>query len=155
VRADGPKSARSRSEGRRRAGTRRLRTGLAWGATAGYAAALAATTPFTLAADVLTAVALAALALGAARTLVRSSGPAADRAGLRPLAPWVALAVAVVGWELGTYFAGAPRADHPTFSSMADAVDRTFVLKMAMGMAWLGLGRRLARPAPGSNPGTP
>ena len=48
-------------------------------------------------------------------------------------------------WEVADYAARGSRADHPTLSSMFDAVDRFFVLKTLMFFAWLCLGAAILR----------
>jgi hypothetical protein len=58
-------------------------------------------------------------------------------------------------WELADYAARGSRADHPTLSSMLDAVDRFFVLKTLLFFAWLCLGAailRKGRPAAAPTP---
>jgi hypothetical protein len=49
------------------------------------------------------------------------------------------LFVAVAAWESYTYLAPGSRAEHPTFSSMTDAVDRFYLLKALVFLAWLAL----------------
>ena len=115
-------------------------------ATVAYALAAATTKPFTTAADVLTAVPIAALA---AAVVVcwplrpvrgRGEGTRWPLPGGRGLVPWLVLAAAVVAWELVEYLAPGGRAAHPTLSSMADAVDRHTVAKAIVFAAWLWLG---------------
>jgi hypothetical protein len=105
----------------------------------GYSVLLARTTPFTGTADVATAVPLALFLV--ALVLRRPARPAIP---LVPVAtrrwPWVVVAVATVGWELYCYLAPGSRSEHPTFSSMTDAVDRTWGLKVVVVLAWLLLG---------------
>jgi hypothetical protein len=50
-----------------------------------------------------------------------------------------------VAWELADYAARGSRADHPTLSSMLDAVDRYFVLKAFVFFLWLYLGAAIVR----------
>lgn len=57
---------------------------------------------------------------------------------------WVTLLVAALGWELIS-FRLSPRIDHPTLSSIADAIMRTHPGRFAMFAAWLGLGYWLFR----------
>jgi hypothetical protein len=114
---------------------------------AAYSAAAAATTPFSWQADLLTALPIGAVAIAVVirwplRTRSRPRG-AAGRARSR-FAPWVALLGAVVVWELVQY-AFANRAQHPTLSSMADAVDRNVVLKAVVIFVWLYLGAAIVR----------
>ena len=73
----------------------------------------------------------------------RSSRPAFSQA--HPWRAWIILFGAVVAWELAEYAARGSRADHPTLSSMADAVDRTFVLKALVFFLWLYLGAAIVR----------
>ena len=123
----------------------------------GYSFGAAATTPFTLAADVVTAVPIVVLAVAAVwrwpwRPVVRRP-PAGAR---HPYRDWVVLGAAVVVWELVAYAARGSRGAHPTLSSMADALDRFYVLKVALFFGWLCLGALVvrlggARPA-GSGP---
>jgi hypothetical protein len=116
---------------------------------AGYALVVAATTPFTLAADVATAVPLAACAVAAAVRWPRRPTPLPPLGGgtgpRHPYLPWVAVVVALVGWEFFNYLAPGSRADHPTLSSMVDAVNRFYGLKAAVVLAWLALGWMLVR----------
>ena len=62
-----------------------------------------------------------------------------------PWRAWVVLFAAVVAWELVDYAARGSRADHPTLSSMLDAVDRTYVLKAFVFFLWLWLGAAIIR----------
>ena len=120
---------------------------LAWAALAlGYSFAAAATTPFTVAADVVTAVPIVALAVAAVwhwpwRPVV-SRAPAGAR---HPYRAWLLLGAAIVVWELVDYAARGSRAAHPTLSSMADAVDRFYLLKTALFFGWLCLGALIVR----------
>jgi hypothetical protein len=57
---------------------------------------------------------------------------------------WVALFAALMAWELIS-FALKPRADHPTLSSIADAVMSTHPGRFAMFAAWLAVGYWLFR----------
>lgn len=114
--------------------------------SAGYALAVAATTPFTWAADVMTAIPIAAAAVLAVvlwpahpdrpAGLVEDGRP---RLG-HPFLAWLILLGVVVGWELGEYLWRASRSAHPTLSSMADAFDGHAVGKAVGCMAWLWLG---------------
>ena len=51
----------------------------------------------------------------------------------------------IVAWELVQYVARGSRGAHPTLSSMADAVDRTYVLKAVVFFGWLCLGALIVR----------
>jgi hypothetical protein len=107
-----------------------------------YALGAATTTPFTLPADVMVAVPLVALAV-----LVVVRWPRSTKA-LRPSrAPsghpnlgWGILLAVFSGWELFNYLVHGSRANHPTLSSMTDAVDRYYALKVLLFLAWLALG---------------
>ena len=69
------------------------------------------------------------------------AGPCAPslsgRPGRHPYRDWIILGVAILVWELAVYTARGSRADHPTFSSMVDAVDRYYVLKAVLFFGWL------------------
>jgi hypothetical protein len=112
-------------------------------AAAAYALCAATTTPFTWAADAVTAVPIVALAvLAVARWPVRPEPlalPEAQRAR-HPYRPWLVLAVGVVAWELVEYLARGSRGAHPTLSSMVDALDRHYVGTAALFFSWLCLG---------------
>jgi hypothetical protein len=119
--------------------------------SAGYALGAAATTPFTAAADVMTAIPIAvvtvlAVALWPAHP-DRSAALVEDgRPGLRhPYMGWVFLLAVVVGWELVEYLWRGSRAAHPTLSSMADALDAHLVGKAAAFLTWLWLGAAIVR----------
>jgi hypothetical protein len=104
-----------------------------------YALGAAATTPFSLAANVMTAIPIVLLgALAVARwplrpRPVRPSGP-------HPFRAWIILGVAMLVWEVAVYAARGSRADHPTLSSMVDAVDRYYLLKFVLFFGWLCVG---------------
>jgi hypothetical protein len=126
-----------------------------------YSLVAASTTPFTLPADVLTGLAIVGMAvLLAVRWPLRPRtlrAGAAERAGTigHPYLPWLALLIVFVGWELFNYLVHGTRADHPTFSSITDAIDRFYLLKTLLFLSWLaaalvivrsGSRRRAARP---------
>jgi hypothetical protein len=48
-------------------------------------------------------------------------------------------------WELFNYVVHGPRGDHPTFSSITDAVDRFYLLKSVVILGWLALGWMILR----------
>jgi hypothetical protein len=112
----------------------------------GYSFGAAATTPFTVAADVMTALPIALLGVAAVwrwpwRPVVwRPAAGAAATEARHPYRAWVVLAAAIVVWELVDYAARGSRGAHPTLSSMADALDRFYVLKAALFFGWLSLG---------------
>ncbi len=117
------------------------RAGALVGAAA-YAAALALTQPFTLAADVLTARPVAAGALGA---LVAVRRPAPRQAvDWRAAAPRLVLVGAVVVLERVMLASGA-RASHPTLSSLYDRAARYQAAKAAIAFGWLVVGWELVR----------
>ena len=100
----------------------------------------------------MTAVPVAALAVGAIvywpRHPVEAPG-APLRATVR--GPGLVAPATVVAWELVNELVPGSRGDHPTLSSMLNAVDRYYALKALVFLAWLGLGWtvvRLGRPAP-------
>jgi hypothetical protein len=130
-----------RSSGRRPVLTAARVAGLV--GAAAYAGLLASTRPFTVEADVVTAVALVA---AASAVVVRLAGDRSvpDGIGWRPYLPWLVMAAAVVAWELACFFGGA-RPSHPTLSSIYDIVARSEAAKAAVVLAWVGLGWALVR----------
>ena len=120
----------------------------------GYSLIAASTTPFTLPADILTGLAIVAMAVlvcvswplrtRKVRAAARAGGPAADSATAarsgHPYLPWLGLLLVFVVWELFNYLVHGTRANHPTFSSITDAIDRTYLLKTLMFLGWLALG---------------
>jgi hypothetical protein len=57
---------------------------------------------------------------------------------------WVVLVASLLAWELVSYRM-SPRVDHPTLSSIADAVIGTHPSRFAMFVAWLAAGYWLFR----------
>ena len=55
------------------------------------------------------------------------------------------LLVVAVAWELAEYLARGSRGQHPTLSSMADALDRHYLLKALVFFGWLWLGLCIVR----------
>ncbi len=132
-----------------------------------YAVGASFTQPFTIGADLVTALplGLAAVLFGvglssASRSRRRatepggSGGPAEE--GCPAASPrlqtkrvgwlvWPALAGAVVGWELLVY-SQSPRPAHPTLSSLIDMADASQVGKTLLFGLWLLLGSFLLRP---------
>jgi hypothetical protein len=127
------------------------RTGLGGVAVVGavaYALGAAATTPFTLAADVMTALPIAlALVVAIARWPARPDRSTVLDAeqSRHPYVGWVVLFAAVVGWELVEYLVRGSRAAHPTLSSMLDAFNRHYVAKSFSFFVWLCLGAAIVR----------
>jgi hypothetical protein len=117
---------------------------------AGYALWLAATTPFSSPANILTALAIVVVVVMAiirwpARP-ARSALIAEEERPRHPYLGWVVLVVVIVGWELVMYLVRGSRSEHPTLSSMADAFDRyNYVLKALACFAWLWLGTAIVR----------
>ena len=105
-----------------------------------YALVAAATTPFTCQADLMTAIPIAALAIGA--VVCWPAHPTiASKARHRPRYwPWLVALAAVVTWELVSESLPGSRGDHPTLSSMLNAVDRQYGLKFVVFLGWLTLG---------------
>jgi hypothetical protein len=113
---------------------------------AAYALGAATTRAFTQPANLLTALPIVALAvLVVIRWPLRPRRAAASSDVAHAYRAWVVLFAAVVAWELATYAARGSRADHPTLSSMADAVDRSYPLKALMFFLWLYLGAAIVR----------
>jgi hypothetical protein len=116
-----------------------------------YALLAAATTPFSTAADIATGVPIIVMAvLVVWRWPLRPrpllvAGDDGETPMAHPWRAWIILFGAVVAWELAEYAARGSRADHPTFSSMTDAVDRYFALKALLFFLWLALGAAVVR----------
>lgn len=66
------------------------------------------------------------------------------RTGGLELRPWLVVLGALFVWEV-VAFSLSPRSTHPTLSSMADAALGPRPLEAGAFVAWLALGRRLAR----------
>jgi hypothetical protein len=118
---------------------------------AAYALGAAATTPFSWAADVVTAIPIVVVAILA---VVRWPAHPDRSAGLleedrprarHPYLGWVVLLAVVVGWELVEYLWRGSRGAHPTLSSMADAFDAHYLLEAVAFLAWLWLGVAILR----------
>ena len=119
--------------------------------SAGYALGAAATTPFTLAANVVTG-----LAIGVVTVLAvvlwpwrpERVGVLVSEEGPRPRHPyrgWLVLLAVVIGWEVVEYLWRGSRSDHPTLSSMVDALDAHYGAKAVVFFAWLWLGLAIVR----------
>lgn len=110
-----------------------------------YCLIAATTTPFTTSADVvaglpIVAMAVAVLARWPLRTgLNRSPAPASNAVATHPYRPWVAFVAVLAAWELFNYLVHGSRANHPTFSSITDAIDRFYLLKVLLFGAWLSV----------------
>ena len=86
----------------------------------------------------------AGVAAAVAGRLVQSPRPPAADAHPAAAAPWAALVVALVVWQLVAW-ASEPRADHPTLSSLANAALDPRPLRAVAVVAWLGGAAWLAR----------
>jgi hypothetical protein len=118
---------------------------------AAYSLVAAATTPFTWQADLMTALPIAALAAGAVVCWPAHPTKAADPSHAHPYRPWLIAVAAVVAWELLSELLPGSRGNHPTLSSMLNAVDRDYGLKFLMFFGWLSLAWaviKLGRPVP-------
>jgi hypothetical protein len=130
-------------------------------AAAGYSYVAAGTTPFTMGADLVTAVPFAFAGALVARTLVRRrsalgtevrpGGPAASSEdpahGRRHLGAWVIAIGFFVALELASYFAGFGHSRHafPTLSSLYDSAAQWRAAKAVLFFSWLALGWGLLR----------
>jgi hypothetical protein len=104
----------------------------------GYSLIAASTTPFTLPADALTGVAIVAMAVAVCvRWPLRTRSLRSPAVSGHPYLPWLAVVVVFVVWELFNYLVHGSRSNHPTFSSITDAIDRTYLLKTLMYLGWL------------------
>jgi hypothetical protein len=116
---------------------------------AAYALVAAGTTAFTRSANIVTGLPIVALAVVVVLRWPRRPRPLradSDRVTTpHPWRAWLILFGALVAWELAEYAARGSRADHPTLSSMTDAVDRYFVLKAVVFFLWLALGVGIVR----------
>jgi hypothetical protein len=122
---------------------------------AGLALAASLTRPFTVGADVVTAVPLTIVFVVTLITVVprRKGDGGADPAPAPASAPtpsrgwlwWLAPIFAVTGWELYCYVS-LPRVDHPTLSALIDMLDGTHLGKFMAFVLWLALGWFLVRP---------
>ena len=84
---------------------------------------------------------VAALVLGSRR---RAPAPDLPPRPGAALGGWAALLGALAAWELAAYLQH-PRHDHPTLSSLADAVLGSHPAQALAFLAWLALGADLAR----------
>jgi hypothetical protein len=133
--------------------SRRVRVALtaaglvAVGADAGVAAA---SRPFTLAANLTTALGLAGIvAAGLVRLSLPREVPAPASLQAPPtdagaldrssIVAWIALALAVATFEL-VNFVSNPRSAHPTLSSLLNAITGHEVLRGLLFVLWLGAG---------------
>jgi hypothetical protein len=106
------------------------------GAGVAYALGAAATTPFSSAANVMTGIPIVLLGVLAVVRWPLRPHPVRPE-GQHPFRDWIILGAALLAWEVAVYAARGSRADHPTLSSMVDAVDRYYVLKFVLFFGWL------------------
>jgi hypothetical protein len=117
-----------------------------------FALLVANTRPFTSGADAVTAIALAAMAIGIGfrwplhTTDLRPLRPARGH----PLLPWLLLFAAAAVWEAYEYVAPGARSIHPTFSSIETAADRYYSLKVLVVLGWVALGALILRRGQGA-----
>jgi hypothetical protein len=129
-------------------------SGVMLGVIACVLAALASLTrPFTLGADLVTAIGIllfialqVVLLLRGRRKRATSDlpleedGPSGKSGvGFRAFLPWIVVSASVVALELFEYFS-EPRHDHPTLSSLSDDLTRWHAGHAVLFLAWLGLG---------------
>lgn len=74
----------------------------------------------------------------------RSPRPRRPPVDLRGAAGWLVVGAATVAWELAA-FVQHPREDHPTLSSMTNALLDSRPARAAAFVAWLAAGAALAR----------
>jgi hypothetical protein len=125
------------------------------GGAAVLAAGAAVTHPFTLGADMVTAIpiVIGLLVLGLRRRrgqtppVVGATGQGQTHPDLarRWSLVWLGLFAAVAAWEVYTYL-GSPRAAHPTLSVLLDLLDTTWSGKFVAFSLWLVLGWYLVVP---------
>jgi hypothetical protein len=125
----------------------RTRSAILLAGGVGYSLIAASTRPFTLPADVLTGLAIVAMAvLVCVRWPLRTRKVRAAAASSSTSATghsyllWILLLVVFVVWELFNYLVHGTRANHPTFSSITDAIDRFYLLKSLLFLGWLAGG---------------
>jgi hypothetical protein len=103
-----------------------------------YALVAASTRPFTKPADILTGLAIVGLAvLVVVRWPLRPRSLRPPTSTGHPYLPWLVLVVVGTAWELFNYLVHGTRANHPTFSSITDAIDRYYLLKALLFLGWL------------------
>lgn len=116
------------------------------------------TKPFTISADIYTAIpiAFASLAvswqlfgsrtkrLGALEHLASRKGREPTPVSARGVAPWILLVGIAIGWELFSYFSG-PRSEHPTLSSLYNVAAGLSWIKASFFALWVLLGAYLLK----------
>lgn len=136
--------------------TRTIVFGVAACGAAAYSWVGAGTHPFSLGADLVTAVpigvgAAAATRFWAKRRAGRAAGGGSERLGTGSLAPWWVVLVLAICWELAMYFLGfsGHRSQYPTLSSLYDSATRWRAAKTGLFFVWLALGWGLFGPRAG------
>lgn len=107
---------------------------------AGYSWWAAQLPPFSIASHVAVFGAAIAVVVLGTRLERRGTERRANITAVTAL-PWVALVIAVVGFELFNFFQH-PRGDHPTMSSLINEVD-VLPVRRVMYLGWLALGWHL------------
>jgi uncharacterized iron-regulated membrane protein len=121
-----------------------------------YSLIAASTTPFTEPANVLTALAILVMVVlafvwwplrtRAFRSVPAEPAPTTAAPGTaapgtaapgHPYRWWLVFVVVFAAWELFNYLVHGTRANHPTFSSITDAIDRFYLLKSLLFLAWM------------------
>lgn len=87
---------------------------------------------------------VAGVALLRARHRLDEAAESGEEVARRGTWVWVTLVVVLLGWELVS-FRLSPRIDHPTLSSIADAIMSTHPGRFVMFAAWLAVGYWLFR----------
>ena len=89
---------------------------------------------------------MAVLLTGAAATAwgARRRRPAQPQPPMTTVAPWGALVTAAAAWQLAAYLQH-PRADHPTLSSLTNALLDSHPARAAAFVLWLLAAVELAR----------
>ncbi len=112
----------------------------------GLAVVVSFTHPFTLRADIVTAIPLAAMlvaqvvfAIRSRRRLAVPGGGSGESPRFRRFIPWLAVFALLTAFELLVFFE-QPRQSHPTLSSLSDDLTRWHAGKAALFLAWLLLG---------------
>ena len=117
-----------------------------WSAAVAYGALASFTTPFTVGADVVTALPLVAAVMVAwwwrrrpGRSVAVVRGEIDGSEWSRWSFVWAVPLLAVTAWELYCY-TQLPRNEHPTLSALIDMLDAHRVGKIVAVALWLGLG---------------